>query len=146
MRVQQSHWTSHLWVLRPRSTIRFSPTIRSVATGTQWSRPKKLRIVYAFLLSRRTEIDSGSGPSAKAKRPVVGKTHSCHITVEAVITVQATLSGRKRQVHYRLYSQLAFCDRNDEFVAPCWNTGRENLTGKTTIVLCNVLFFVVLWY
>ena len=70
----------------------------------------------------------------------------CRIIAEAIITVLATLSGRnrRRQVHYRLYSQLAFCDRNDEFVAPCWNTGRENLTGKTTIVLCNVLFFVVL--
>ena len=79
MWVKQRCITSHLWVLRPRSTIRLSPTIRSVATETQWSRSMKLRIVYEFLLCRTTETDSGSGPSAKAKRPVVGKAHTCKI-------------------------------------------------------------------
>ena len=68
-----------------------------------------------------------------------------------IITVMATLSGRKRrrQIHYRLYSQLAFCDKkqqqkNDEHVAPCWKKRCENLTGKTAAVLCNVLIFMVL--
>ena len=36
----------------------------------------KLRIVYEFLRSRTTETDSASGPSAKAKRLVVGKSHT----------------------------------------------------------------------
>ena len=47
--------------LRPQSTMRFSRTIRSVATGTQWSGPMKWRIVYEFLPSRRAESVSGSG-------------------------------------------------------------------------------------
>ena len=61
------------------------------------------------------------------------------IVIIIIITVMATLSRRKRrQVHYWLYSQLAFCDqKNDEHVAPCWKTGCENLTGKTAAVLCN---------
>ena len=84
-----------------------------------------------------------------------------HHNMEAIITVMATFCGRKRrQVHYRLYPQLAICDKNDEHVAPCWKTGGETLTGKTTIrrekerkkekkkkkaaVVCNVLLFVVL--
>ena len=57
MWVKQSDITSHLWVLRPRSTIKLSPTIRSVATETQWSRLIKLRY-YEFLLSRMTETHS----------------------------------------------------------------------------------------
>ena len=57
MRVKQSHITSHFYVLRLRSTIRLRHTIRSVATGTQWSRPMKSRIVFEFLFNRRTEID-----------------------------------------------------------------------------------------
>ena len=54
------------------------------------------------------------------------------IIIIIIITVMATLSGRKRrQVHYWLYLQLAFCDiKNDEQVAPCWKTGCETLTGK----------------
>ena len=76
MWVKQSDITSHLWVLRPRSTIKLSPTIRSVATETQWSRPLNLRIVYEFLLGRTTETDGESGPSVQAKRPVVGKAHT----------------------------------------------------------------------
>ena len=50
--------TGQLCVLRPRSTIRLSHTIRSVATGAQWSRPIKLPIVFEFLLSRTIETDS----------------------------------------------------------------------------------------
>ena len=57
MRVKQTHITSHLCVLRLRSTIRLGHTIRSVATGTQWNRPIKPRIVFEFLFSRRTETD-----------------------------------------------------------------------------------------
>ena len=57
MLVKQFHITSHLWVVRFRSTIRFSRTSRSVATRTQWSRPMKPRTVFEFLLSRRTETD-----------------------------------------------------------------------------------------
>ena len=98
-----------------------------------------------------TETDSGSESLAGSKRPVVWKAHThicaCRIIGEAIITVLATLSGRnrRRQVHYRLYSQLAFCDKHDEHVAPCWKTGGEIFTGKTIAVLCNVLLFVVLW-
>ena len=44
--------TSHLCVLRLRSTVRLSQTIRSVATGTQWSIPMKLPIVCELLLIR----------------------------------------------------------------------------------------------
>ena len=144
--VKQSHITSHLWVLKPRSTIRLSPTIRSVATETQWSRPMKVRIVYEFPRRRTTETDSGLGPSARAKRPVVWNTYTriyaCGIIVEAIITAIATVSGRKRrqQAHYRLYSKLAFCDKSDEHVAPCWKTGSKNLTGKTAAVLCNLRY------
>ena len=57
--------------------------------------------------------------------------NACRIIVEALITVMATLSGRKRrQVHYKLYSQLAFCDKNDEHVTPCWETAGKNLAGR----------------
>ena len=103
----------------------------------------KLRIVDEFLFSRMTETDSGSGSSDKAKRPVVLKTHTSRITVEEIIKGFITLSGRKRST---LYSQLAFCDKNDEHVAPCWKTGGENLNGKTTAVLCTVLLSVALCY
>ena len=77
MWVKQSHIKSHLWVLKPRFTVRLSPTIRSGATETQWGKPTKLHIVYKFLLCRTTETDSGSRPSAKAKRSVVWKTYTC---------------------------------------------------------------------
>ena len=57
MWVKQSHITGHLCVLRLRSTVRLSHTIRSVTTGTQWSRPMKPRIVFEFLFSRTTDTD-----------------------------------------------------------------------------------------
>ena len=50
-----------VYVCRPRSTIRFYPTIRLVATGTQWSGPMKSRIVYQFPPGRTTESGCGSG-------------------------------------------------------------------------------------
>ena len=43
--------------------IRLSRTMRSVATGTQWSGPVKSIIVYELLPSRATESDSRSEPS-----------------------------------------------------------------------------------
>ena len=139
--------------LSSKTPIRLSPTIRSVATETQWSRPMKVRIVYEFPRRRTTETDSGLGPSARAKRPVVWNTYTCiyacGIIVEAIITAIATVSGRKRrqQAHYRLYSKLAFCDKSDEHVAPCWKIGGEkSKCKKTTAVWCNVSLFVVLWY
>ena len=71
----------------------------------------KVRIEYELLLSRTTETDSGSEPSAEAKWAVVWKAHvqnyAFRVIVEAMITVMATLSWRKRwrQVRYRPYSQ-----------------------------------------
>ena len=101
----------------------------------------KLPIVYEFLLSRTTETDSGQ----KALAMKNTHTYACCIILEAIVTVMATLIGRKRrQEHNRLYSKLAFCDKNDELVAPCWKTSSENLTAKTAAVLCNVLLFNVL--
>ena len=55
-----------------------------------------------------------------------------------IITVLATISGRKRR---QVYSQLPFCDKkkkknNDEIVAPCRKTACENLTGKKQLPFC----------
>ena len=51
-------------VLRPRSTVGLSRTIRSVAAGTQWSRPLKSLIVYEFLPCCTTGSGSESSPLA----------------------------------------------------------------------------------
>ena len=122
--VKQSHITNHLWVLRPRSTIRLSRKIRSVATETQWRRAMKLWIVYEFLLSRTTETDSGSWPSAKARKAGGMKSthiwHARRIIEEAIITVMATLSGRKEKKY------TIGCTHNWLFVTRATNTLHQN--------------------
>ena len=59
-------------------TIRLSRTIEPVATGTQWSGPVKLRIVYEFLASRTTESDRGSEPVLIHFRTQPDDPISCH--------------------------------------------------------------------
>ena len=69
--------TRHLCVLRPRSTIRLSHTIRSVATVAQWSRPTKLPIVFEFRLSRTIETDRIRAFSWDQKADGTKRMHMC---------------------------------------------------------------------
>ena len=59
-------WSADCW--RSWSTIGLSPTIWSVANGTQWSGRMKSGILND-LPSRTTESDSGSGPLDVVLRP-----------------------------------------------------------------------------
>ena len=69
--------TSQLCVLRPRSTIRLSHTIRSVVTGAQWSRTMKLPIVTEFLPSRTIETDRIKAFSKDQKADGTKSMHIC---------------------------------------------------------------------
>ena len=74
----QSAWKWRLW-----STIRLSRTIRSVATGTQWSWPMKSHTVYCELLpGRMTESDSGPRPRDRLRHRITFYSLSlrCHIS------------------------------------------------------------------
>ena len=55
-------------LLRPKSTLILSRTIRSVATGTQWSGPTKSPIEYELMPGRAIESDGGSDRLAQTLR------------------------------------------------------------------------------
>ena len=82
-------------LFRSRFTIRLSPTIRSVATGTQWSGPMKSRIVHQFLPSRATESDCGSGPLTVTRGLIsfLSMSFTCRTSETAACHRRATTLG-----------------------------------------------------
>ena len=88
--------------LRPRSTIRLSRTIRSVATENQWSGPIKLRILSEFLPSRRTESDGGSGPlqvDAKVSFQSDAVVDGGTVSVPSALAIHARIYSTRRDVY-----------------------------------------------